>query len=212
MPAITLFCVIEVIAISFAMLALSSLSKSRRFVAVMYAGAVLFAAAMYRVLRGLTGRTAWAWISPEDVFDCAVDRHLPLLLNVRRSPRRRRCRDCRDRRSLHRHPRPAGTGGGRGHVTSHSSARWCGRRRRAPFEVVRRSVGAERRQRRDTPWRDRPARSQRRRQVDVHEAGDRTARAQLRDHPGAGRADLGKSRRCTRASDTAPTRRSSTKG
>ena len=54
-PAITLFCFIEVIAISFAMLALSSLSKSRRFVAVMYAGAVLFAAAMYQVLRGLTG-------------------------------------------------------------------------------------------------------------------------------------------------------------
>ena len=68
-PAITLFCVIEVIAISFAMLALSSLSKSRRFVAAMYAGAVLFAAAMYRVLRGLTGSTAWAWVSPEDVFD-----------------------------------------------------------------------------------------------------------------------------------------------
>jgi ABC-2 type transport system permease protein len=68
-PAITLFCLIQVIAISFAMLALSSLSKSRRFVAAMYAGAVLFAAAMYRVLRGLTGSTAWAWISPQDVFD-----------------------------------------------------------------------------------------------------------------------------------------------
>ena len=68
-PGITLFCMIEVIAISFVMLALSSLSKSRRFVAAMSAGAVLFAAATYRVLRGLTGSAAWAWISPEDVFD-----------------------------------------------------------------------------------------------------------------------------------------------
>lgn len=68
-PAITLFCVIEVLATSLAMLALSSLSTSRRFVAVMYAGAVLFASAVYQVLRGITGTTAWSWVSLEDVFD-----------------------------------------------------------------------------------------------------------------------------------------------
>lgn len=68
-PAITLFCVIEVLATSLAMLALSSLSKSRRFVAIMYAGAILFGAAIYQVLRRITGSAAWAWISPEDVFD-----------------------------------------------------------------------------------------------------------------------------------------------
>jgi ABC-2 type transport system permease protein len=68
-PAITLFCAIEVLVLSLAMLALSSLSKSRRFVAVMYAAAVFFAAAVYQVLRGLTGSTTWAWISLEDVFD-----------------------------------------------------------------------------------------------------------------------------------------------
>jgi ABC-2 type transport system permease protein len=68
-PAITVFCVIEVLASSLAMLALSSLSKSRRFVAVMYAGAIFFAAAVYQVLRSITGSTAWAWLSAEDVFD-----------------------------------------------------------------------------------------------------------------------------------------------
>jgi hypothetical protein len=51
------------------MLALSSLSTSRRFVAVMYTGAVLFASAVYQVLRGITGTTAWSWVSLEDVFD-----------------------------------------------------------------------------------------------------------------------------------------------
>jgi ABC-2 type transport system permease protein len=68
-PAITLFCVIEVLATSLAMLALSSLSTSRRFVAVIYTGAVLFASAVYQVLRGITGTTAWSWVSLEDVFD-----------------------------------------------------------------------------------------------------------------------------------------------
>lgn len=68
-PSITLFCVIEVLVSSLAMLALSSLSKSRRFVAVMYAGMMFFAGAVYEVLRAITGGTGWAWLSPEDVFD-----------------------------------------------------------------------------------------------------------------------------------------------
>jgi ABC-2 type transport system permease protein len=68
-PSITLFCLIEVLVSSLAMLALSSLSKSRRFVAVMYAGVIFFAGAVYEVLRAITGGTGWAWLSPEDVFD-----------------------------------------------------------------------------------------------------------------------------------------------
>lgn len=68
-PAITLFCLIEVLATSLAILALSSLSNSRRFVAIMYAGATFFAAAIYQVLRGITGSAAWGWLSLEDVFD-----------------------------------------------------------------------------------------------------------------------------------------------
>ena len=68
-PAITLFSAILVLLSAFAMLALSSLSKSRRFVAMMYAGLIFFTAAMYQALREMTGSRVWAVISPEDVLD-----------------------------------------------------------------------------------------------------------------------------------------------
>ena len=73
-PAITLFSLIQVFVSAFAMLALSSLSKSRRFVAIMYAGIVFFTAAMYQALSAITGSRAWAWISPEDTLDILADR------------------------------------------------------------------------------------------------------------------------------------------
>lgn len=72
-PAITVFCAIQVLVSALAMLALSSLSKSRRFVAMMYAGIVFFTAALYQTLRGITGSSTWAWISPEDTFDVLAD-------------------------------------------------------------------------------------------------------------------------------------------
>ena len=72
-PAITLFSAVQVLLSAFAMLALSSLSKSRRFVAIMYAGLIFFTAAMYQALRGITGSRAWAVISPEDVLDVIAD-------------------------------------------------------------------------------------------------------------------------------------------
>jgi hypothetical protein len=72
-PAITLFSLIQVFASAFAMLALSSLSKSRRFVAIMYAGIVFFTAAMYQALSAITGSRAWAWMSPEDTLDIIAD-------------------------------------------------------------------------------------------------------------------------------------------
>jgi ABC-2 type transport system permease protein len=68
-PAITLFAAIQILLAAFTMLALSSMSRSRRFVSVMYAGIVFFTAAMYQALRGITGSGAWAWISPGDVLD-----------------------------------------------------------------------------------------------------------------------------------------------
>jgi ABC-2 type transport system permease protein len=68
-PAITLFSAILILLSAFAMLALSSLSKSRRFVAMMYAGLIFFTAAMYQALRQMTGSRTWALISPEDVLD-----------------------------------------------------------------------------------------------------------------------------------------------
>lgn len=68
-PAITVFSAVTVLTSAFSMLALSSLSKSRRFVAVMYAGLIFFTAALYQALRGITGSRAWAFISPGDVLD-----------------------------------------------------------------------------------------------------------------------------------------------
>lgn len=68
-PAITVFTAVQVLVPAFVMLALSSLSKSRRFVAIMFAGIIFFTSAMYQALRGITGSRAWAWMSPEDVLD-----------------------------------------------------------------------------------------------------------------------------------------------
>jgi ABC-2 type transport system permease protein len=67
-PAITLFALIQVFTASFAMLALSSISRSSRFVAVMYAGLIFFTAAMYNALRAMTGRSL-AWLSPGDSLE-----------------------------------------------------------------------------------------------------------------------------------------------
>ena len=72
-PAITLFSALQVVVAAVTMLALSSLSKSRRFVSLMYAGIVFFTGAMYQALRGITGSSAWAFVSPEDTFDVIAD-------------------------------------------------------------------------------------------------------------------------------------------
>jgi len=63
-PAITLFSLTQVLLASATMLALSSLSKSSRFVAVMYAGLFFFTTALFNALRGITGRSSFAWLSP----------------------------------------------------------------------------------------------------------------------------------------------------
>lgn len=63
-PAITLFSLTQVVLASSTMLALSSLSKSSRFVAVMYAGLFFFTSALFNALRGITGRSTFAWLSP----------------------------------------------------------------------------------------------------------------------------------------------------
>lgn len=72
-PAITVFCSLQVFVSALGMLALSSLSKSRRFVAIMFAGTMFFTAAMYQALRQITGSGAWAWISPGDTLDIIAD-------------------------------------------------------------------------------------------------------------------------------------------
>ena len=68
-PAITLFSLLQVLVASMTMLALSSMSKSSRFVGVMYAGLIFFTAAMFQALRGITGRSSFAWLSPTDTLE-----------------------------------------------------------------------------------------------------------------------------------------------
>jgi ABC-2 type transport system permease protein len=64
LPAITLFSLAQVLLASTTMLALSSLSKSARFVSVMYAGLFFFTTALFNALRGITGSSRFAWLSP----------------------------------------------------------------------------------------------------------------------------------------------------
>lgn len=72
-PAITIYSAIQILVSALAVLALSSLSRSRRFVSIMFAGILFFTAAMYQVLRSITGSTAWAWISPGDTLGVIAD-------------------------------------------------------------------------------------------------------------------------------------------
>jgi ABC-2 type transport system permease protein len=69
LPAIILFSLIQACLSAFAILALSSMSKSRRFVAIMYAGILFFTTAMSQVLRAITTSRRWAVISPGEMLD-----------------------------------------------------------------------------------------------------------------------------------------------
>ena len=62
-PAITLFAFIEVLLASSTMLALSSLSKSSRYVGILYAAVLFFTQAIYGVLYAVTRSTSLSWIS-----------------------------------------------------------------------------------------------------------------------------------------------------
>ena len=62
-PAITLFAFIEMILASSTMLALSSLSKSSRYVAILYAAVIFFTQAVYGVLYAVTRSTSLSWLS-----------------------------------------------------------------------------------------------------------------------------------------------------
>jgi ABC-2 type transport system permease protein len=62
-PSITLVAWLQSIVSAFAMLALSSLSRNRRFVGVLYAGLVFFSDAVFGALRLITGGTLFAWTS-----------------------------------------------------------------------------------------------------------------------------------------------------
>ena len=62
-PAVILASLARVIVASFAMLALSSLSKSTRYVAMLYAGTILFTEAIFGVISAITSSSRSAWIS-----------------------------------------------------------------------------------------------------------------------------------------------------
>lgn len=80
-PALTLAALVQVLVASFTMLALSSLSNSARYVAVLYAGAVFFTDATYRALFLMTGSSSASWIS----FSANVTQVVDVIF--RRSPR-----------------------------------------------------------------------------------------------------------------------------
>jgi len=62
-PAITLFSFIQVSAVAMAMLALSSLSNSSRFVGILYAALIFFSQAIYGVMLLITRNSGLAWLS-----------------------------------------------------------------------------------------------------------------------------------------------------
>ena len=62
-PAITIGALLQVILASFTMLALSSLSKSARYVGILYVGITFFTSAIYGALYAITGSSRVSWIS-----------------------------------------------------------------------------------------------------------------------------------------------------
>jgi len=67
-PAITITSVLQVTLASMTMLALSSLSRSRRFAAMLYALVAIFTGALERVLQTATGTAAWVLLSPQNTL------------------------------------------------------------------------------------------------------------------------------------------------
>ena len=63
LPAILIASLVQALTSTFTMLALSSLSKSARYVGILYAGAIFFTGAIFAVMIPITGGTRFAWIS-----------------------------------------------------------------------------------------------------------------------------------------------------
>jgi ABC-2 type transport system permease protein len=72
-PAITVGSLLQVLLASFTMLALSSLSKSARFVGILYVGITFFTKAMFGALYAITGSSRVSWISVGDDLAQVVD-------------------------------------------------------------------------------------------------------------------------------------------
>ena len=73
-PAITVASLLQVLLATFTMLALSSLSKSARYVAILYSGILFFSAAIYGAMFAITGgSTAFSWLSLSANLNQVVD-------------------------------------------------------------------------------------------------------------------------------------------
>jgi ABC-2 type transport system permease protein len=73
-PAITVASLLQVLLATFTMLALSSLSKSSRYVAILYSGILFFSAALYGAMFAITGgSTSFAWLSMSANVSQVVD-------------------------------------------------------------------------------------------------------------------------------------------
>jgi len=62
-PAITVGSLLQVLLATFTMLALSSLSKSSRYVGILYAGIIFFTAAIYGAMLAITGSTKLSYLA-----------------------------------------------------------------------------------------------------------------------------------------------------
>jgi ABC-type transport system involved in multi-copper enzyme maturation permease subunit len=72
-PAVVLASLVRVVVAACTMLALSSLSTSTRYVAVLYTGAIFFTEAIFGVLRVVTNGTRVAWVSITANLDVVTD-------------------------------------------------------------------------------------------------------------------------------------------
>jgi ABC-type transport system involved in multi-copper enzyme maturation permease subunit len=63
-PAITVYTFLETVVYALIMLALSSLTKSSRFVGIMFAGMYFFTVAIFQAIRGVTRTSSMSWMSP----------------------------------------------------------------------------------------------------------------------------------------------------
>jgi ABC-type transport system involved in multi-copper enzyme maturation permease subunit len=72
-PAITVSSFLQALLATFTMLALSSLSKSSRYVGILYAGIIFFTAAIYGVFYAVTGSSSLSWLSLGSSLTQVVD-------------------------------------------------------------------------------------------------------------------------------------------
>jgi ABC-2 type transport system permease protein len=72
-PAITVGALLQALVATLTMLALSSLSKSSRYVGILYAGIVFFTAAIYGAMYAITGNSGFSWLALSANLSQVVD-------------------------------------------------------------------------------------------------------------------------------------------